>query len=257
MESKWVLNYLRRIKMPKDVTPLPTYSYLRELQYRHVLSVPYENLDIVNGIPISLKIDDLYQKIVVRHRGGYCFELNALFAELLKQIGFDVTSYFARYLRGESEIPMRRHRVLKVKCADGVYICDVGIGQVAPRYPLKLEENFIQEQFGEKYQFQKDAQLGWVLYEWKNGEWAKYFSFFEEEQLEIDFVQPSFYCEKHPDSVFNKTYIVAVKTPIGRKSLNDREYKEFENGELTVLKEHLDDVTLNDILKTEFSIVLN
>ena len=101
---------------------------------------PYENLDIIRGIPLSLDVDDLYKKVVEEGKGGFCFELNGLFAWLLRELGYGVTEYAARYLRGEKEIPMRRHRVMKVVALDGVWCCDVGIGEVCPRYPVRLIE---------------------------------------------------------------------------------------------------------------------
>ena len=100
-------------------------ALLKKIQYAHCTTIPYENLDIIRNIPLSLEEDDLFEKIVVNHRGGYCFELNGLYGWLLRQLGYKVTDCFARYLRGESTIPMRRHRVLKVEAADGTYLCDL------------------------------------------------------------------------------------------------------------------------------------
>lgn len=255
MEKAWLKEYCNRIGIEEWERKADS-EFLKELQSKHVLNVPYENLDIIRQIPLSLECEDLYNKIVLRHRGGYCFELNALFSELLRGLGYEVKSYFARFLRGEKELPMRRHRVLKVECEDGVYICDVGIGQIAPRFPLKLELGLSQEQNGETYRFEYDERLGYVLWELYKGEWRKYFSFFPEEQIELDFLQPSFFCEKHPASVFNKTAIVAIKTEKGRKSINDREYKEFIGEEPVLIKSDLSDGELSQILKDEFGIFL-
>lgn len=68
----------------------------------------------------------------------------------------------------------------------------------------------------------------------------------------IDFYQPSFYCEAHPDSVFNKYPKVGIKTADGRKSINDREYKVFVNEEVTYVEENLSDERLKEILEKEF-----
>ncbi|MBO5671141.1 MAG: arylamine N-acetyltransferase, partial [Clostridia bacterium] len=86
-----------------------TKEFLGAVQNACVLSIPYENLDILDGKPLSLKAEDIYRKIVTEHRGGYCFELNALLHHMLAEMGFTVNSRFARYLRGESKIPFRRH----------------------------------------------------------------------------------------------------------------------------------------------------
>ena len=246
-----------RLGLPEDTEVSLTYDFLCELQRRWVLSVPYENLDILSGIPISLDPEQLYGKLILRRRGGYCFESNCLLSHILKQLGFRVKDYLARFLRGESGIPVRRHRVLAVTAEGATYICDVGVGQIAPRCPVKLEEGIVQEQCGEKYRFLRHATLGWVLEEYhaRDG-WRALFAFTEEEQLEIDFIQPSFYCEHHPDSPFNKSVMVAIKTPDGRKTVSGREYKVFRGSELLSLEENLSDARLSEILKTEFGISL-
>jgi len=239
----------------EDLSPSP--ELLADIQAAHIYSVPYENLDIIRGVPISLRIEDIYRKIVERRRGGYCFELNSALSWLLSELGFHVESYFARFLRGETEIPVRRHRVLGVYLGKERYVVDVGIGSPAPRFPLLLREGLVQEGFSESYRFQREEGLGWVLYELRHGEWQRYFSFTEEPQLDIDFIQPSFYCEKHPDSIFNRAEMVAIKTPTGRRSLDGRTYKEFSGAELSLIKEGLSDEELVSVLREKFGIILD
>lgn len=246
--------YFRRIGLPSDTFVTPSETLLRRLQYHHVISVPYENLDILAGRPLAFDIPALYDKIVCRRRGGYCFEVNALFGALLAALGFSVKSYFARYLRGESDIPARRHRVLVAEAEEGAFVCDVGIGEVAPRFPLLLREGVIQEQGSERYRFERDASLGWVLWELYKGEWRRYFSFTEDVAREVDFIQPSFYCEKHPDSPFNKWLMVAIKTANGRKTIDGRVYKEFRDGALVTLEEGCSDARLSALLSEQFGI---
>ena len=244
--------YLQRIGVQSE--PRHSYAFLKELQQKHICAVPYENLDILNGIPLSLEAEALYEKIVQRHRGGYCFELNGAVSALLKALGFSVTNYMARFLKGESEIPVRRHRVVAVACQGNTYIIEVGIGQYAPRVPLLLEAETVQSDGFTNYKFGRDPFLGWVLYEEKDGEWNRYYAFTEEIQLDIDFIQPSFYCEKHPDSPFHQSPMVAIKTPTGRKAINGRDYKVFEGDTLLSSEEGIDDERLSEILRTEFFI---
>lgn len=246
--------YFRRIGLPEDTKVEKTYEFLKKIQYQHVISVPYENLDIIDKRRISLDTADLYDKIILRNRGGYCFEVNALLKAFLTELGFRVDSYFARYLRGEKAIPVRRHHVFTVETVDGVYLCDVGIGQTAPRFPLLLKEGLVQKQANETYKFEKDTQLGWVLWEIKDGQWNRYFSFTQDVALDIDFIQPSFYCEMHPDSPFNKNIIVAIKTPDGRKAINGRDFKIFKGNELVHIEENCTDARISEILKEHFGI---
>lgn len=236
---------------------------LRALQHAHLTSVPYENLDILNGIPLSMKPEDLFKKIVDNVRGGYCFELNGIFAWLLKGLGFNVTDYFARFLLNEQEIPKRRHRVLKVEANDGVYICDIGVGIESPRYSLKLLEGLEQADEFSRYKFTREPFFGWVLWQCKNGgQWNRYFSFTEEPQLDIDFIMPSFYCEKHPDSPFNKSPMLSLKTEKGRQTVDGKQLKFFEGEKLTntfsIYNENACDeaIAFRDALKKYFNISL-
>ena len=118
----------------------------------------------------------------------------------------------------------------------------------------KIVEDILQTQLDEQYKFEKDACLGWVLNDFSKGEWRKFIAFTEENQLEVDFIQPSFYCEKHPESIFNKTVMTAIKTPTGRKTINDREYKEFTGTNVSYIEENISDERLKELLEKEFFI---
>ncbi|MBQ7336781.1 MAG: arylamine N-acetyltransferase [Clostridia bacterium] len=250
-----VIKYLERIGLHCDDIQAPSYDFLKRLQLAHLYSVPYENLDIISGIPISLDLNNLYDKIVVRQRGGFCFELNCLFDHFLKELGFHTKSYFARFWRDEPGIPIRRHRVIEVSLNEKAYICDVGIGAIAPRIPLLLSEGTVQEYFGESYRFECDANFGWVLYELRHGEWQKYFSFTTEMQTDDDFNAISYYCATHADSKFNKNAIVAIKSETGRKTIDGDQYKEFIGHELVHSEENLSLEREAYILKHTFGIV--
>ena len=244
--------YLNRIGISEDVSP--SAEGLRALQLAHLYSVPYENLDIIDGVPLSLDTDSLYEKVVVRGRGGYCFELNSLFEKLLSSLGFKTVSYFARFWRGEEGIPLRRHRVIAVFLDGVTYISDVGIGSPSPRIPLLLCEGLVQEYFGESYRFERDSVHGWVLYEMRHGEWQKYFSFTEDPQLDLDFEAISYFCEHHPRSKFNKSYIVSLKTPDGRKCIDGDTYKVFTGSALSYIEEGISERRRREIFKKEFGI---
>ncbi len=69
---------------------------LRGLHQAHLATVPFENLSIHLGEPISLNEADLIGKIVTRRRGGFCYELNGAFACLLERLGAQVRRVSAR-----------------------------------------------------------------------------------------------------------------------------------------------------------------
>lgn len=249
-----VMRFFERIGLAKDTKAEPSAEFLGQVQSACVQTIAYENLDIVSGVPLKLDRDSLFEKIVVRKRGGYCFELNGLLFHMLREMGFSVSERFARFLRGESAIPMRRHRVVIASFADGDYLLDIGVGQIAPRLPLKIEEGLIQTQNGETYRFEKSAVHGWVLSDLHNGAWREYICFSNDPAYEIDFVQPSFFCEKHPDSVFNQRLMIAIKTPLGRKTIDGDVFKIFEGETLVHIEENVPKEKIREILESEFLI---
>lgn len=245
--------YLQRIGY--SGTPKLDFNTLYTLQRLHLQTVPYENLDIMREIPLSLEVDDIFEKIVLRGRGGYCFELNALFAWLLRSLGFKVIDYMARFLKDEPEIPMRRHRVLLVSCAEGNYLCDVGVGVVVPRKPLPMTIGKVSEQNGEKYIIERDDFLGNVLYEWRHDSWRKLYAFTEEPQLEKDFHAISFYCEKHPESFFRTQDMVHIFTDNGRKSVAGKEIRIFDPEGVNILRPATE-AAYHELLKLHFGICI-
>src|SRR5690349_18713825 len=87
--------YLTRISYDGPVEP--TLPVLHGLHLAHLRSVPFENLDIHLGRPISLAEEQLFAKVVGQRRGGFCYELNGLFAALLREIGYEVTLLAAQF----------------------------------------------------------------------------------------------------------------------------------------------------------------
>jgi N-hydroxyarylamine O-acetyltransferase len=246
--------YLDRIGFtgPVDVSR----ECLFKLQERHLHTVPYENLDIRRGVPLSLEIDALYDKIVVRRRGGYCFELNALFGWLLAELGFSVTHYFARFWRDEKNPPpKRRHQVLAVELGPVRYLCDVGVGGIIPRWPVAMVEGLEQPQGDECYKLERDPYFGWMLMEWKHGRWERIYSFTEEPQLPKDYLMASYWCEHSPDSFFRTTTMVAVRTPEGRNTVAGDEFRIFTGDGVRTFTPATEE-EFNEALRTYFGIIL-
>lgn len=247
--------YFERIGLTYRDTLIPDAALLKKLQYAHVTHVPYETTEIVDRHPLSLEDDDLFQKVVVEKRGGYCFELNGLFAWLLRSLGYSVNEYFARFLKGEAEPPKPRHRVLEVTLPEGKYLCDVGVGCRSPREPLLIREGIEQNQYGESYRFGKDDFLGWVLYEKNGTQWSPYFCYNESRMLPKDFYTPSFYCENHPDSPF-LSLMLSIKTADGRVTLDKNTFRIWKNDTVTQEKE-LTDEQLDSVCRRYFGLPLH
>ena len=230
-----VMTYLARIGI--SAIPAPTANDLARLQKAHLFSVPYENLDILAGKPILLETEALYEKIVLRHRGGYCFELNELFGQLLRALGYGVQDCFGRFLRGEKELPKRRHHVLIVTVpkTGERFLCDVGVGSGSPTLPMRLMVGETLRDGADTYRIRRDDFLGWVLEEPCEDGWRDVYSFTEEPQLPVDFLTTSYFCEHSPLSPFNKAPMVSLRTDFGRVTRDGDEFRRFTGDGVTVL----------------------
>lgn len=246
--------YLARIGYAGPVDT--SVETLAQLQERHLHAVPYENLDILSRVPLSLAIPDLFNKIVVRHRGGYCFELNELFAWLLREIGFEVTDHFARFWRDEpNPPPKRRHHVMKVESEGRLFLCDVGVGGIVPRRPVEMVENLVHEQGDECYRLERDPYFGWTLCERKQDQWSRIFSFTEEPQLSRDYAMASYWCENAPESIFTKAAMAAIRTDAGRNTLAGSEFRVFTPAGVRAFTPSTRE-EYRDALETHFGIAL-
>lgn len=134
--------YLNRIGFTRPIAP--DRRTLVGLIQAHLRTVPFENLDQQLGVEVSTQLDRVYEKVVTRQRGGWCFELNGLFGWLLKEIGFEV-SMIAGHV-GPNRPPSRvggDHMSLLVEC-DGSLLVDVGFGggpnEVIPVQPITVSQ---------------------------------------------------------------------------------------------------------------------
>lgn len=146
-------DYLARIDFHGPLEP--TKDVLYTLHRAHLASIAYENLDIHLGTPTMVELNNIYDKIVRHGRGGWCFEMNGLFAWALREIGFDVTMYAANVRRETPYDIQGDHLVLKVEL-DQPYLADVGFG-TGFFEPLPLAEgNYRQDILDVRLEFTDD-----------------------------------------------------------------------------------------------------
>jgi N-hydroxyarylamine O-acetyltransferase len=144
VDAQTAAAYLRRIGV---TDPVPSdVQGLRVLHRAHQMTVPFENLSIHLAEQISLAEDDVVAKVVTARRGGFCYELNGLFALLLEALGAEVTRVGAR-VYGDGRLgPPFDHLALLVRTADGSgqWLADVGFGSHAV-YPLRFDQRAEQD----------------------------------------------------------------------------------------------------------------
>ncbi|MEX3899017.1 arylamine N-acetyltransferase [Paraburkholderia sp. BR10954] len=123
-----------------------TLEVLRAIHLLHPAAIPFENLNPLTRQPVRLELEAIERKLVTQKRGGYCFEQNILFANVLMQLGFKVTPMLARVIWGREPgtISPRTHMVLRVDIDGDEWIADVGFGGVTLTAPLRLTAGLAQ-----------------------------------------------------------------------------------------------------------------
>ena len=208
--------YLRRIGYHGPLEP--TLATLRALHRAHMIAVPFENLDIREGRELALDEAGLFDKIVHRRRGGFCYELNGLFAALLSDLDFDVTLLAARVADERGGFgPEFDHLVLLVRLEDR-WLADVGFGRSFPE-PLRLDEPGEQAQDEGMYRIAyNEAQ--WIFLQRDDlGNWREQYAFTLQPRRLADFAAE---CRTKQASPFWTGRTICTRaTPDGRITISD------------------------------------
>lgn len=244
--------YLARIH---DQGPLePNAETLRRLHLAHLLTVPFENLSIHWGEPIQLCDDALFEKVVARRQGGFCYELNGLFAALLRALGFDVSILSAQVF-GENGVFGREgdHMALLVNL-ERRWLVDVGFGD-SFREPLLLDERGEQSEGRFVYRIE-DAPEGRLILSRREegGPWKPEHRFRLEPKVYADFAEMCHYHQTSPDSYFTRNRMCSLATPDGRITLSGRRLITTRDGEKQEL-ELADESVVAEVLRERFGVV--
>ena len=240
--------YLTRIQYFMPVKP--DAQTLQGLHLSHMQNVPFENLDIGLKRPILLTEEALWHKIVVQKRGGFCYELNGLFAWLLKEIGFDVTYLNARVYNREGELGIDfDHLALLVDIPGETtrWLADVGFGD-SFNEPLNFEEHDEQKQGLRSHRLEQTVD-GYTTWQRNyDGSWERqYFFDLQPRKFPIDYEPACSYHQTSPESSFTRGSIISRATADGRVSLEDGHLILTKNGQRSVR-------TIN---KDEYQVLLN
>ena len=214
-----VQSYLNRIGINKIKTP--SLEFLTELQIRHLLSIPFEDLDIPER-RIELDLNKIYQKIIPTKRGGFCYELNGLFHWLLTSLGFKVDMLSARVFNSQKNEfgPEFDHMTLLVQFPkiDKHYLADVGFGD-SFRTPIEIYGGEVKDVSGH-YRI-KGGNNTSVLQLNNENDWIPQYSFSLAPRKFSDYKQMCDFQQDNPVSHFRIRKICTIATETGRITLSN------------------------------------
>jgi N-hydroxyarylamine O-acetyltransferase len=246
--------YLDRIEYSGPITPTP--DVLRDLHRLHLYAIPFENLDIPLGREITLDLERIYDKIVRRRRGGFCYEQNALLAWALRNVGFTADMLSAGVARQTGEYSDEfDHMLLLVRTPKGEqWIADVGFGDSFVE-PLRFELNTIQPDRGLNYQI-VIGDHHHVLRRRDAGEWKAQYRFTLTPRALTDFAARCLFQQTSPESHFTRNRICSQLTPAGRITLTTTSFIETRDGKRTELPVE-SNADFERLLEQHFGIVLS
>jgi N-hydroxyarylamine O-acetyltransferase len=206
-------------------SPAADLATLRRLQELHTRAIPFENLSPLLGEPVKLDPESLHDKLVVRRRGGWCFEQNLYLTHVLRAIGYEVKTLAARV---RWNVPAgvttsRSHMLMRVMIAGEPWITDVGFGGLTLTAPLRLTPNLEQPTPHEPHRLVPEDER-YRLEAKVAGEWQALYAFDLHEQLQADYEVSNWYLANFPQSQF-VTGVIAARADEGlRHALRNTRY---------------------------------
>lgn len=221
--------YLARVGLPE--APQPTPDGVALLQQAHRLAIGFENLDIRRGLGIAIDSASVFDKLVGRERGGYCFEQNRLFSDALSALGLASRPLLARVRLGVAPdlVPPRTHVCMLVTWGERAWLADAGFGgSNFPPLPLVHGAQATTPD-GARHRLLQVTPGGAVTGEWQleragpDGDWQGQYTFDLAQVAPVDLEQANHWTATHPSSRFTKLHVASIPLPDGFASLSDRE----------------------------------
>ncbi len=243
--------YLRRIGIEK--TDLAAnLETLKLLQKQHLLRVPFENLEIHWKRPIVLETEKFYEKIVGDRRGGFCYELNGLFDELLAEIGFTSKKISARVFDGKDFGAEYDHLAILTRIDGAEFLVDVGFGDFTAE-PLKFVLDVEQQDENGTFLIRKFDGEYFEVVKKDDESWKSEYIFKDSARDLAEFSEMCNFHQTSPASHFTRGKVCSLMTLEGRKTLTDKKFIETKRGEKSETEINSED-EFNAHLAREFRI---
>lgn len=256
MSHKVNLNaYFERIGFAGSIAP--SVSTLELIHALHPATIPFENLNPLLGLPVSLELASIEKKLLWDRRGGYCYEHNLLLLAVLRELDFSARGLAAKVLWNDPTAIDRKptHMLLAVDIGGATYIADVGFGGMTLTAPLKLKADVEQPTPHETYRLTGGEPV-WRL-EAKLGEaWQVLYAFDTTERTLEDYGPPNTYLSTDPESGFRRELRVALSPTGKRLALKDNRLTIHAEGASSDSRLLTSVAEMRDVLSATFGIQL-
>jgi N-hydroxyarylamine O-acetyltransferase len=221
-------SYLARIGFHGETSP--DFDTLKRLMRRQLFSVPFENLDVQAGKVPSLAPEALYTKIVERRRGGYCYEVNGIFAMALEAVGISHNLVAARPMTYAVRRP-KTHMVIIATIDGDEWLCDLGFGSYGIREPLNLRwlDREIRQGY-DTFMLTMVSERDYLLQSLVDGAWKSLYEFNLCPQEWVDFEPANWLNATHPDTIFTQGLIVVLQHETGKTVLSGDRFRYVSEG---------------------------
>ena len=218
---------------------------LQAIMRQQLFTVPFENLDVQAGKIVSLDPEHIADKILRQGRGGYCYEVNGLFAMALQALGIPYRFVAARPMFYPARRP-RTHMAVIAEVEGRRWLCDLGFGSYGIRAPMDLGAIGVDiAQDSDTFRLTLDERGEYLLKAKVEGEWANQYAFDLSPQEWIDFVPANYLNSTHPEAIFVQKLLVVLHQSSGRVILLDDMLKTVTNGQVEkkqLAREEIDEV---------------
>lgn len=235
----------------------PTLAALAEVQLAHLRAIPFESLNPLCDLPVSLEHDALVAKMTSGTRGGYCFEQNMLLGSALVALGYGVELLAARVLVGlePGEVRPRTHLVLKVTSSDATArLVDNGFGRTTLNGPIVPQLGLVQELGGDRYRLvDHDGEWAMESARGDDGEWLALYLLNLRPVYPSDIEMANHFVATHPISHMRSRLIILRPTEAGKRSILGATFT-IDEGERQLQRE-LRSGEVATVLHEEFGIV--
>ncbi|MDM8539242.1 arylamine N-acetyltransferase [Desulfobacterales bacterium HSG17] len=245
--------YLHRINYSEAIDV--SLDTLERLYHAHFYTIPFENFDILLGRGIDLDPQAVFNKLVFKKRGGYCFELNGLFLQALQTLGFKARALLARvHVTGTPS--GRGHQLELVSIEGRNWLVDVGFGENSPHMPIPMELDIPVTKDGKTIRLKNGGHFGIMFQILEDGEWKDLYSFDLGHVFPADIAYGNHYTSTNPNTFFTYSRVAGLPIPGGSITLLDRTLKitTIDKKEVQTLP---DSPAYLDALRTHFGITLD